>query len=130
MSFACPCCQQPASLAIVASIELPPDTRSDEIALQVLACEACEFRALAIYEESRRGALDSEAWEHTGYAVPGSLLERVKESIQRCPNQADSSCGCPSHRGLNRVDRVGRWQAPEGIAGTQSFAMRLSVPRA
>jgi hypothetical protein len=59
MSFVGPECHA-NSLAITQSIELPPDGRSDEISLQIVACQACGFAGTAVYEESRRGALDSE----------------------------------------------------------------------
>ena len=55
MSFACPECLT-KSLKITAKLELPPDSRSDEITVQVVACSRCGFAGVAVYEESRRGA--------------------------------------------------------------------------
>ena len=64
MSFVCPECRG-ASLEIGPRMQLPSDSRSDDIAVQVLQCARCDFRGVAIYEESRRGASDS--WQHFGY---------------------------------------------------------------
>jgi hypothetical protein len=129
MSFACPACNRAGSLAILASIDLPPDSRSDEIALQVLECEGCGLRGLAIYEESRRGALDSETWDHTGYLVPEQLVDAVHQVVSLCPDPADPACPCPAHREFGAIDHMGRWQAPEGISEAISFPMRLEVAR-
>ena len=129
MPFECPRCSQIDSLAIVESIELPSDVRSDDIALQILECEACGFRGLAVYEESRRGALESEAWEHTGYWASKALVASVHAAILCCPDPVHSDCQCPSHRKFGQVDDQGRWQIPEGIRGEISFPMRLSASR-
>jgi hypothetical protein len=130
MSFECPECTRVGSLGIVASIDLPSDVRSDEIVLQVLKCGACGFRGMAIYEESRRGALDIDTWEHTGYRVSELQVDSVHEAILLCPDPAQPSCRCEAHRMLGPVDDLGRWQAPEGISGAISFPMRLSAPGA
>ena len=86
MTFLCPSCSRP-DLNIIRRIELPPDDQWDEIAVQELACSAsgCGFKGIAVYEESRRGALDSECVVHTGYAMspPGSApdIQRAAELI-------------------------------------------------
>jgi hypothetical protein len=126
MSFECPGCSRPDSLEIQASINLPPDSRSDEIAFQVLVCSRCGFRGLAVYEESRRGAFGAETWDHAGYRVGAPLVERVENLILSCLDPRNELCTCPAHQELGRVDNLGRWQYPGGIEGASSFPMRLS----
>lgn len=109
MAFACPRCSVEDSLAIVAAIELAPDSRSDEISLQILQCGQCGFRGLAVYEESRRGALDAEAWEHTGYLVEEDVVNSIARLINGCPERSKSNCPCQSHQILGQLDQNGRW---------------------
>jgi len=73
MEFVCPKCLG-ASMKITSSIELPPDSRSDEITVQTLKCSKCGFAGLGIYEESRRRRLDSESFHHHGYHMDDSAL--------------------------------------------------------
>jgi len=117
MAFQCPACRSPGSLQITSSIELPPDSRSDEIALQVVACARCGFRAAAVYEESRRGSLDSEAVDHVGHRVTGEALRSLAARIDACPEPGNPGCGCASHRQLGRTDDAGRWRGLEDSEG-------------
>ena len=73
MEFVCTKCLG-ASMKITSSIELPPDSRSDEITVQTLKCSKCGFAGLGIYEESRRRRLDSESFHHHGYHMDDSAL--------------------------------------------------------
>ena len=123
MSFACPECGSPGSLRITSSIELPSDSRSDEIALQIVECARCGFRAAAVYEESRRGSLDSEAVDHYGYRVSTESLDSLIAQIGACPEPSSCGCGCESHRRLGRTNALGRWNGMGETAG--SFPMRL-----
>jgi hypothetical protein len=72
---------------------LPADDQWDEIAVQDLRCSSmgCGFRGIAVYEESRRGALDSECVVHTGYGMSSSNIvpdmKAVAELIQ-CKDKA------------------------------------------
>ncbi len=68
MPFQCPECST-KTLKITHKLELPPDSRSDEITLQIIECSGCGFGGIAVYEESRRGALDDDSFDHTGYRV-------------------------------------------------------------
>jgi hypothetical protein len=120
MPFRCPECLS-ASLETTRSIELPPDSRSDEITLQVMACSSCGFRALAVYEESRRGALDSEAWDFNAYRVGLEVVESVAASIEACPAPGNPRCPCPVHQALGKADDRGRWQGPQGLNGGRIF---------
>lgn len=102
MPFSCPKCGVPDSLQITARLELPPDDLWDELTLQVVACSTCRFRGLALYTESRRGALDSECWQHTGYCENADEVGRVERLIQRCPDTANHRCSCSSHMEISR----------------------------
>lgn len=125
MSFQCPQCLGLQSLQIIASIELVPDTRSDEISLQVVRCRDCRFEALAVYEESTRGALDSESVDHYGYQVARKDLFSIKSLIKGCPRPRDAGCSCASHRQLNQRDSSGRWMRPGFEPGQKVFPMRI-----
>ncbi|MCJ7739686.1 MAG: hypothetical protein MUQ10_20635 [Anaerolineae bacterium] len=115
MSFRCPECSA-QSLAITRSFELPADSRSDEITLQIVKCSSCGFAGIAVYEESRRGALDSESFSHTSYRVIAADLRRLKHMIGRCPRPRDSRCGCAAHQSLGRRDASGRWNGLQAVA--------------
>ena len=122
MAFACPKCSIDDSLVIVIGIELAPDSRSDEIVIQVLQCGRCGFRGLAVYEESRRGALDSEAWEHTGYQVEEDVVNTIAGLIDNCPDRNNNDCSCESHRMLGQRDQNGRWN------GIEKYEMKGMFP--
>lgn len=124
MTLACPDCG--GSLAIRSRIELPSDSRSDEIAVQILECPACNFKGVGVYEESRRGAEDS--WDHTSHRLPAGELEALAGQIARCPNPADARCGCPTHAALGRRDESGRWAGVEGLGS--AAPIRLAADHA
>ena len=123
MGFACPQCSE-NSLAIGRSIELPADSRSDEIALQMVKCESCGFRGLAVYQESRRGALDSESWEHVGYQINGQDLKIIVDLINTCHQPRDAGCHCLAHRSLRGQNDQGRWSGLNNFDVTSTFAMQ------
>jgi hypothetical protein len=68
-------------MKISSKIKLPPDNRSDEIAVQILTCSKCNFQGIAVYEESRRGSFDYDSFSHQGYFVASDLLNDVKDVI-------------------------------------------------
>ena len=109
MGFRCPVCSQPGALEIQARIQLPADARSDEIALQLVRCAACGFAGPAVYEESRRGALDSEAWDHYGWRVPAADLADFEQALRACPAPEDEDCSCAAHHRYAGRDAAGRW---------------------
>jgi hypothetical protein len=125
MPFQCPQCAMP-TLHIIASLELPPDSRSDEITLHVVKCSRseCGFAGLAVYEESRRGAEDS--FHHTGYYASADDVRRVRQTIARCPKPQNPRCNCPAHRELGRKNAYGRWDALDDIEYTETFHLKLS----
>ena len=125
MSFTCPKCVKSGSLVIEATIELPPDNRSDEIALQVVACAACDFSGLAVYQESRRGAFGSESWDHYGYKVSQEVVDSFAKVIRSCPNPRNAKCKCAAHKRLAVRDRYGRWHLPQDVESNDVFAMHL-----
>jgi hypothetical protein len=127
MAFSCPQCRTAGSLEIIASICLPADSRSDEIALQVVACGNCQYRAIAVYEESRRGAFDSDNWHHTGYRIDGPVVEETLKAILSCPNPVRTDCGCPAHQELNRLDPRGAWLGPASLMRAETFSMHLDL---
>ena len=92
MSFRCPECAAPNSLNIARSIELPPDSRSDEIALQIVECAGCGFAGIAVYQESRRGGLDDESVDHTGYVIGEDDLKALRRTLARCTDPKNRHC--------------------------------------
>lgn len=102
MALFCPDCKSNA-LNIDQSLELPADSYSDEITLQVIRCAKCGFHALAVYEESRHGSLDSESWRHAGYRVSEEDFQAVSGAIQRCPRSGDRHCQCATHQTLGQM---------------------------
>ena len=123
MSFQCPRCSQ-SSLKIVKSIELAPDSRSDEISLQFVRCQDCKYEGLAVYEESTRGALDSESIDHYGYSVNQNLLRLIKSMINHCPQPRNARCNCPSHQKLTLHDKSGRWIKPGLEVGDTTYPIQ------
>ena len=123
MSFQCPQCLAPSSLEIIWSLSLPPDIRSDEICLQVVRCTACDFRGLAVYEETRRGPLDAEHWDHLGYRASPGLALSIETALRGCHDPVNPDCSCAAHRNFGQVDAQGRWINPAVQAGVDNFAM-------
>jgi len=124
MAFECPECTAHRSLRITARIELPPDSRSDEITLQIVKCARCGFAGVAVYEESRRGALDSESFDHRGYRVGQAELAALRHTLRQCRQPGNRRCDCAVHRALGQRDIGGRWLEPEALRWEESFAMQ------
>ena len=122
MSFHCPDCST-KSLAIVLRLELEPDSCWDEITLQTLACNRCGLTGLAVYQESRRGALDAEIVHHNGYRVGGADFKRVERAIKHCPAPGERHCGCFAHRVFGGKDSSGRWNGLDGVAHEGIFSL-------
>lgn len=122
MGFQCPDCNK-KTLNILERIELAPDARSDEITLQVIHCGSCKFEGLAVYEESRRGALDSESIDHYGYRLVVKDLMVIRSLIKRCPEPLDPWCKCETHQRLNKRDSFGRWIRPGFSIAEKTFSM-------
>jgi len=121
VALRCPECGG-SGLRIQATMELGPDHRSDERSIQALRCPDCGLTAVGMYEESRRGALDSESWSHTGYPAGVKALAALKRLVRSCPAPKDPRCKCAAHRQLDQA--VGgddsilpgvEWSRPFGI---------------
>ena len=125
MPFLCPECSASKSLRITSKLELPPDSRSDEITLQVVECSRCSFAGIAVYEESRRGSLDSDSFDHTGYRVKLEDLKALRNAIRACPRPGNPRCKCPTHRSLGGKDESGRWNGLADVDLGDRFWMRL-----
>ena len=125
MSFVCPECSTPKALKITSTLELPPDSRSDEITVQVVECSRCNFAGIAVYEESRRGALDSESFEHTSYRIAAGDLHALRRAIAACPTPNKLACNCHTHQILGGKDASGRWNGLADLHYHDTFMMRL-----
>jgi hypothetical protein len=124
VTFRCPACAAPA-LEIGATLELPADADWDEITLQVVTCTGCGLRALAVYRESRHGALDSEMVEHAGWRVNAADFASVAAALERCPRPADADCRCAAHARFGG-QRAGRWLGLAGsVAVADEFRMQI-----
>jgi len=127
MDFICPECRQ-NRLKITNSIVLPADSRSDEITLQTVICSHCGLRAIAVYEESRRGRLEMESWDHTGYRVSRDDYDLVTAELSHCPTPSRSACQCQVHQRLGKKDASGRWQGLSFVTVSEEFFMEIGEP--
>jgi hypothetical protein len=95
------------------------------LTLQLVVCSRCDFHGAAVYKESRRGALDSEIWDHAGYHLDRLEWRRLRALINRCRSPGQASCTCESHRLLGRVDpQTGRWAGVPSLDQAAAFPMR------
>ena len=108
MGLVCPDCRRD-SLSSAATLELPSDSRSDDITLQVVECAACGFEALAVYEESRRGSFGSESVDHRAYRTPREVVQAVRRELAGCPDPGNARCACAVHKSLGTKNAAGRW---------------------
>jgi hypothetical protein len=123
MALQCPECST-SSLGITHSLELPPDARSDEITLQIIECSNCKFQGIGVYEESRRGSLDSDHFHHTGYYVAQEEFDQLRKAISDCPNPKNLNCSCASHKKLGVKNEHGRWIGIEEITPLNEFVIK------
>jgi Zn ribbon nucleic-acid-binding protein len=123
MAFRCPNCSRPDTLRIGSRLELPSDSRSDEITLQVVECSACSFAAMAVYQESRRGSLDFDSFEHIGYYVSAEVLSSLRRDVRSCPRPSSTDCECAAHHRWGRQDETGRWNALDDVPRGEHFWM-------
>lgn len=99
MALACPACGA-ADCELLQGIALPPDGSSDEIDLQAGQCRACRQPFGALYEESRRGALDHECWHHYVITRDAEEARGLAALIEACPDRDNTNCQCEVHRAL------------------------------
>lgn len=127
MAFRCPQCLTRDSLEIAWALELPPDSLSEEISLQVVTCGVCKFRGLAVYEESRRGDPEVDTWQHIGYWVSPDSVDSIIDAIHACPDPHNPHCRCEAHLSLARKDVRGVWHGLVEMERGHTFLMRLAV---
>lgn len=121
MAFVCPDCSK-SSLEVFNFIELPYDSRSDEIRVQTLECTACPFIGAGIYEESRRGSFEHDSWEHSCFRMELNHFHALKNMIKKCPDPSNYDCSCFSHKGLGVTNDLGRWQGLANLG--EYFALK------
>ena len=122
MPFRCPACST-RSLLILSALEVKPDSRWDEITLQTLGCTQCGFTGVAVYQESRRGALDAEIVHHDGYSVDLADRQRLERAIRHCPTPSDTRCTCFAHRAFGGHDAAGRWKGLSTLQRGAAFTL-------
>lgn len=118
----CPDCGRAGALGLARRIVLPGDRRSDEIALEILAC-ACGFKAIAVAEQRRRAALKDSASDRVGYKLPAAAVDLLAHLIERCPEPAEEYCRCEAHATLNRRDLRNQWNLLHSFAPFPGFAL-------
>jgi len=126
MGIICPACSR-NSLTITSKIELPPNERSDEVTLQLIECNKCGFQGIAVYEESRRGKINSDTFSHRGYKVSSELLNKLKEIVDQCPDPNNSKCRCKAHRYFINLYRAGKWGWLEEQSKHKPFEITYQV---
>lgn len=95
MDYKCPECGIRLVLQVQSAIVLPADDRDDEVSLQLVECDHCDYQAVAVYRENRRGA--EEAWSFEGHAVPAELRAELESAVSSCPEPKNPRCGCAGH---------------------------------
>ena len=128
MGLICPECRK-NTLKIESQIMLPPDNRSDEISVQIIKCSSCSLEGVAIYEESRRGALNYESINHRGYYVSPNFFTELEKKILECPNPRNSSCLCKTHSQLKKKEKSGNWSWIHNLDGCRSFRIQFTSSR-
>lgn len=81
MSLICPECERPY-LKVTKSVDIAPDDKWDEIAVQTIKCSSCGFEGIAVYRESRRGPMGQELVHHIGYKADKGTIAKVKKDLQ------------------------------------------------
>jgi hypothetical protein len=115
------------SLEIFTSIELPPDRQAHEISLQVVCCNTCAFRGLAVYQEGRANIHESQSWQHIGYWVSPDAVDSVLSAIQSCPDRLNRDCKCVAHTSLGEKDVRNYWKGLLELERGHTFLMRMAV---
>jgi hypothetical protein len=108
MTIQCPTCK-PVAMHLVRSMELPPDSRSDEVTLSLYECGRCGCRAATVYEESRRGAMDDDSYHVDGFLLAEADYDLLRRIVGRCPAPSARQCTCPAHAILSRTGASGAW---------------------
>lgn len=123
----CPECKRTGALGVARRIVLPGDRRSDEIALEILAC-GCGFKAVAVSEHRQRAALRDGKSDRIGYRLPAPAVDLLEFLIARCPEPAEEYCRCPAHAILDRRDLRNQWNLLHSFAPFEGFAIGAAAP--
>ena len=78
MPLICPTCKN-SSLKITNSLELGASRSFDEVSFQVIECNSCGLKGVAVYEENRWGS--SEIVNHYGYIVSEAMFNKANNDI-------------------------------------------------
>ncbi len=116
----CPDCGRAGVAGVARRIVLPGDRRSDEIALEILAC-GCGFKAVGVAEAARRARLRGGDAERVCYRLPAAAVDLIAFLIARCPDPAEEYCDCPAHATLNRRDLRNQWNLLHSFAPFPGF---------
>ncbi len=127
MPFRCPQCLTLDGLEIETAIELPPARDMEEITLQVIGCQVCEFKGLAVYEETHGSFHGNERFKHIGYWVSHDAVESVRRAIETCPKPHCSDCDCAVHTALGQKELNGEWRGLLEMQRGHTFSMRMAL---
>lgn len=114
MALACPVCGYKGEFNTLMAIRLDGDASFDDIAVTVLKCPQCRFKCAAVIEESRRGALDSEARNHRVYELDRDDLDALTDLISNCPEPLNDQCACDVHKALGAHNERDQWKGLKG----------------
>ncbi|KKW42924.1 MAG: hypothetical protein UY92_C0002G0041 [Candidatus Magasanikbacteria bacterium GW2011_GWA2_56_11] len=118
--FWCPHCETSRSLRILQSVDIGAAGNFDEVAIQSIECDRCGKRGMAIYEESRRGALDDESVAHTGYWLDRETAVHIGLLLSACqggPRQNESGAELKKRYSGHFT------AAPIAVAGKEGFPL-------
>ena len=118
MAFKCPACEG-GSLEIELSMELPWDGGAVERSVAIVKCEGCGFRGISVYEESRRGSMDSESFWSFVYEVSEKDLQLMASGFALCPDHQNKDCQCETHLSWGTL----HWLFPKHVTTKRWFRM-------
>lgn len=101
---ACPYCHKPDSIDQIARFELPGREVFSDRSAHLMQCKQCSQVFMSVYEESRAGALDSEAWDLYHYYLPQNIQQDMLINATLCPNPTQWDCNCPIHQMINQLN--------------------------
>lgn len=88
---------------ITRSVDLPSDNTFDDISIQTLESDDKETKAVGIYQESRRGALDSEIVHHEAHMVATGVFDIVVAALDACGDVRKITKDHPQYQVLRSV---------------------------
>lgn len=121
-ALVCPDCSGARTVTSSGAIELPPEEFWDDVFLNLVSCNSCEFRGVIVALESRgHGALGDDTNERTARRLGSGSWESLRSLIEACPSSRSRRCRCPAHREL-----AGPGKYLEGYETTGTFEVRLA----